>query len=40
MKKQITGALTVLVMLFTQGSFVPAAHAAMVTTDGLSLIPI
>ena len=35
MKKQITGVLTALVMLFTQGLFVPAAHAAMVTTDGM-----
>ncbi|MBL7251314.1 PA2779 family protein [Alloalcanivorax sp. C16-2] len=35
MKKSITGALTALVMLITQGLFVPAAQAAMVTTDGM-----
>ena len=35
MKKQITGVLTAFVMLFTQGLFVPAAQAAMVTTDGM-----
>ena len=35
MKKQITGVLTAFVLLFTQGLFVPAAQAAMVTTDGM-----
>lgn len=35
MKKQMTGVLTALVMLFTQGLFVPAAQAAMVTTQGM-----
>lgn len=35
MKKSITGALTALVMLVTQGLFVPAAQAAMVSTNGM-----
>lgn len=35
MKKQITGALTALVLLFTHGLFVPTAQAAMVSTDGM-----
>lgn len=35
MKKRMTGVLTALVMLFTQGLFVPAAQAAMVTTQGM-----
>lgn len=35
MIKQLTAALTALALLFTQGLLVPAAHAAMITTDGL-----
>ncbi|ASK33409.1 PA2779 family protein [Alloalcanivorax mobilis] len=35
MKKQITSLFTVLVMLISQGLLMPAAQAAMVTTDGM-----
>lgn len=35
MKTQLTAVFTALVLLFTQGLVVPAAHAAMVTTDGM-----
>lgn len=35
MKKQLASVLTALVMLISQGVFIPAAHAAMVTTDGM-----